>query len=407
MLGFFFALTGALIATSIVSIGDSGIPVFMLALIVPFVAAPLTGFASRSYVLEKSESRILFGLGIVSLILCAVTFLQIASNVQPASLEIPHAIVRISFLAYCAVCIYSLHGDTLAACLRWLRRILIVVALYGIYQVPAKLLGLPLFLDWLRNNPSFGLYDYNTAGWVSLVRSTSIYAEPSQGAAPVLILVLLNLYLPAPRNSRVVGWAAALLFAALTFSRTIWLALLIVALSIWLARSNAFRRNFARHRRLFAVLLLLAALLTPVWAFLGSNYKSDKSRQERAGSIVIGLEIVKQHPWIGSGWNSYQTLMPAYSLTYEDLAPSVDFKTIHNMFVSYTEQAGIGGFIFAFFPFIIMLFYSQSPLGLKLGSVLPLFMAAELGGDIAYASLFWLWVAILIKWDSRFLPKLS
>lgn len=400
ILGVFFALTGALIATSIVNIGSSGIPVFFLALMVPPIAAAIPGFRSFSAPFTRAELFLLLTMGAVFLLLCVATFFHLALGVDSPAQDLSHAAVRLSFLIYCGVCIYFLKGETLFVCLRWLRRILTILALYGIYQLPAKILGLPLFLDWLRNNRSLSLYDYDTAGWVSFVRATSIYAEPSQCTVPVLVLIFLNLYLPAPRYSKVAVWVAVTLFAILTFSRTIWVAVLVVIGAELISRTEPFRRQFRRHQVLFAGLLLMATLIMPVWAFMGSNYKGDLSRQERAGSIVVGLQLVKEHPWLGSGWNSYETLMPSYQLGVEGASPYVEFRTIHNMFVSYAEQAGIGGFIFALLPFATMLFMSEAPIGLKVGSALSLLSVGELGGDVAYSSLFWLWVALVLNWPS-------
>ena len=398
LLGVLFALTGALIATSIINLGDSGVPLFFLAFLVPVAAAPFSWNRSQYFPLTRKDSPALLGMAGVFLLLCVATFFQIALDRESSTGELSHAAIRLGFLVYCGICIYYLHGETLGVCLRWLRRILTVLALYGIYQLPAKFLGLPLFLDWLRNNRSFDLYDYNTAGWVSVVRATSIYAEPAQCTVPILVLMFLNIYLPAPRYSKWIVWIAALAFAVLTFSRTIWLAIISLALAGVLSRFKALRRGSRWGTMLLAALIVAITLIMPIWAFYGGNYKSDLSRQERAGSIVIGLHLVKEHPWLGSGWNSYQTLMPSYQIDVEGVSPYVNFNTIHNMFVSYAEQAGIAGFILALFPFLIMLFQSDAPDALRLGSIFSLLSVAELGGDVAYSSLFWLWVAIVLNW---------
>lgn len=399
-LGIFFALTGALIATSIFNLGDSGIPVFCLAFLVPVLAAPFAWQSSQYFPVTRKEWTPLLSMAAVFLLLSLVTFFQIALNRESATGDLSHAVIRLSFLVYSSICIFFLHGEAFRKCLHWLRRILTVVALYGIYQLPAKILGLPLFLDWLRNNRSFDFYDYDKAGWVSLVRANSIYAEPGQCTVPILVLILLNIYLPAPRYSKLIVWFAALAFAFATFSRTTWLALVTLIAAIVISRVKTFRKESEWGTMLVAALLVLITLIMPLWAFYGGNFQSDLSRQERAGSIVIGLHLVGEHPWIGSGWNSYQTLMPSYQLNVEGVSPYVRFGTIHNMFVSYAEQAGIAGFVLGIFPFLLMLYYSEAPNGLRLGSILSLLAVAELGGDVAYSSLFWLWVAIVLNWPA-------
>lgn len=400
LLGIFFALTGALITTSIVNVGDSGVPFYTLALCAPIVVILYTGFRPHRFTLFRAEFRAFLGIGLLLTSLFCVLLMHLALDLQQASKEISHAAMRMAFIAYCMVCIYCLQGGTLTACMIWLRRILAFLALYGVYQLPAKVLGLPLFLDWLRNNPSFDIYDYNAAGWINLVRATSIYAEPSQCTVPLVVLVLLNIYVPSPKYSKYAVVAIALLFAALTFSRTVWIALFGVVLGIFIARSKIACRLFKGRPMLFSAGILLSILIFPLWAFMGGNYKSDLSRQERAGSIVIGLQIIKNHPFIGSGWNSYETLMPQYQITVDEISPEVEFRTIHNMFVSYVEQAGIFGFILAVFPFMLILFATSSPMELRLASLFSLLASAELGGDVGYSSMFWLWVAILLNWGN-------
>lgn len=397
-LGILFALTGALIATSIVNIGESGVPLFFLTFALPVGALAFGGIYSRYFSVSRSQAQSLLIICGVFVLVGLTVYFQFFLNIQSPAEGLSHAIVRESFLAYCAVCLLFLRGGTMAACLRWLRRILIVIALYGIYQVPAKLFGLALFLDWLRNNPSFNLYDFGTAGWVGVVRSTSIYAEPSQCAVPILVLSLLNFYLPAPKWSKSLVWIAVFLFTVLTFSRTIWLMLATLAIVMFVVRSEAFRRAFIRYKLAFAGALIALVVLMPAWAFVGSNYKADLSRQERAGSIVVGLHVVMQHPILGSGWNSFEILVPAYQAEIENANPIVSYRTIHNMFVSYAEQAGLAGFLFGIIPFAMMLFQADAPIGIRLASALPLLAGAELGGDVAYSSLFWLWVAIVLNW---------
>ncbi len=398
-LGMIFALSGALFATALFNFGNSGIPIFYLILLLPFIAVIFSNLRPLRILLNKSDMRNFWVIANVCICMLAVTFLHVLFDVQPAGFELTHAAMRISFLGYAACCLYFMEGNILISCMYWLRRILTGVALYGIYQLPAKFLNLPLFLDWLRNNRSYDVYGFDTSGWVSLVRATSIYPEPSLCTVPVLVLILLTAYLPAPRYSKVFVWIVVVLFSILTFSRTIWLAIASLVIAGILSRSETFCRKFQRHKLFFAILLLFLIVAIPIWAFLGSNYKADLSRQERAGSVVIGIQLVQQRPFLGYGWNSYETLMDAYQINMEDVSPNVSFRTIHNMFVSYAEQAGIVGLLYCIFPFMLIIFASEAPVGLRLASISSLLAASELGGDVAYTSLFWLWTAIVINWN--------
>jgi O-antigen ligase len=400
LLGAFFALTGALITTSLVNIGSSGVPLYVLAFGAPALVLSYNNFRPDCFALSRTEYKAFAWLAFLFVLLFGVTFLHLTYNLQPVSEEIPHGAIRITFIAYCTACIYCLQGATLKACLTWLRRIITVCALYGVYQLPAKALGLPLFLEWLRNNRSFDIYDFNTAGWINLIRATSIYAEPSQAAVPVVVVILINRHISAPRYSKVLVLTIALLFAALTFSRSVWIAILCAVLGIYLSKKKKVRDLISFRPALVASTLLFAILAFPLWAFVSGNYTSDLSRQERAGSIVIGLQLLRQHPLMGSGWNSYEVLMPQYQITVDEVAPTVEFRTIHNMFISYTQQAGVAGFCFALCPFLVILFVSKAPLDMRMGTLLAFLSTAELGGDIGYSSIFWLWIAILVNMKS-------
>lgn len=399
LLGLLFALSGALIATSLINVGDSGIPFFFITFLLPPLALAFPSAQILHPRLKTTKAIILLSLIITFLLLYISAFCRLLLNVQEASSEIIHLIGRVSFLIYFAICLYFLEGNIFLACLVWLRRILIILALYGTYQLPAKLLGLPLFLDWLRNNRSYAMYDYDTAGWISLVRANSIFPEPSLAAVPILVLLLLNKCIRAPLYSTLLGWAAVTSFSIFTFSRTVWLSIIALLIGGAIGSNAVCLKIYKKHKISIVIILLIAIFLMPLWAFVDSNYRSDLSRQERAGSIVMGIQLIRLHPLIGSGWNSYQLLMPQFPVLVKDVSPEIDFKTIHNMFISYVEQSGVPGLIFALFPFIVLIAVNSPRFGLTIASLLALLSAAELGGDVGYSSLFWLWIAILLNWN--------
>jgi O-antigen ligase len=272
---------------------------------------------------------------------------------------------------------------------------LILAALYGIYQVPAKLLGMPLFLDWLRNSRSLGQYDFDTAGWIAVVRATSIFAEPAAAAVPVIVLAILNLTVPASRFSKFIGWFATLGFALLTFSRTIWIGLGVAIAMFAVGKMRSVQKHINVVTPSLFVLLAIATPLVPLLS-TSVTTSDDLSKQERVGSVVLAVRLIEQRPFIGSGWNSYETLLPQVSTSGLDIDPAAGPTHIHNMFLAYIEQAGIAGLILAFFPLIIIILSVNVPLEIRLASFFGFLVLGE-SADILYTALPWFWIAIVWK----------
>ena len=399
--GLFFALTGVLIATSIVNVGDSGIafvylvfPLAAFALLFPDGWIPWLRMDSDSFWL-------LIVVVSTALLLLGTTLLQILMTraAEPAS-EMVHFVSRVTFLAYFVIAQRLMRGQIVGQTLRWLRRLLIIVCSYGVYQVPAKLLGLPLFLDWLRNNHSFLMYDYNDAGWISVVRANSIYAEPSQATVPLVVLFVLNVIVPAPKASKILGWMVLVLFAAATFSRTAWIALGVAALALFLSRSQFLRRAFLQRRVAVATVFMALLLLMPFWGVISMSDRdteADLSQQERSGGIILGLNSIRDAPIVGHGWNSFKDVADRYADVPLMIDPEIEFTFIHNMVISYIEQAGLAGLLLAALPFLVLIRWSTAPTWVTFSTLTAFHFAAEFGGDIGYASLTWLWMALLIN----------
>jgi len=393
----FFALTGVLAATSIVNAGDSGLGFYYLVFGVVFASLPFpSGWLPWLRVDSESLKAFAF-VGTVATLLLATTVLHVIWIQQEARSEIVHLVSRLAFLGYFVVAQAYLQGEMLTKTLLWLRRSLMVICAYGVYQIPAKLLGFPLFLDWLRNNRSLLMYDYNEAGWVNLVRANSIYAEPSQAAVPMVVLFILNVYVRTSKASRIFGWTVLVLFGAVSFSRTAWVALAMATIALLLARSSAVRNVLLTKHFALIVAFLVALLLLPFWAVIGANGDADLSAQERSAGIVLGINTIKDAPILGHGWNSFKDIAEKYSDVPLAIDPEIEFTFIHNMVISYFEQAGLAGFLLAALPFILIILWSTGPPWMSLVTLLAFLFAAEFGNDIGYYSLTWLWIALLIN----------
>lgn len=413
--GLFFALTGVLIATSIVNVGDSGLAFFYLLFPLAAIALLFPGGWAPWLRMSSDSLWLLVLVTSVAILLLGTTLLQILviHSAEPVS-EVVHFVSRVSFLAYFAVAQRLIRAEIVNKTLIWLRRLLIIVCAYGVYQVPAKLLGFPLFLDWLRNNHSFLMYDYNDAGWISVARANSIYAEPSQATVPLVALFILNVIVPAKNVSKSFGWIVLVLFAVATFSRTAWVALAVAIVALLLSRSQFLRRALLQKRIAVVIIFMILLLLMPFWGVVSMSNRdteADLSEQERSAGIILGLNSIRDAPILGHGWNSFKDVADRYADVPLMIDSEIEFTFIHNMVISYIEQAGLAGFLLAALPFVMLICWSTAPTWITFSTLAAFLFAAEFGGDIGYASLTWLWMALLINMNcteaQRFSGKLN
>ena len=389
-----------LVATSIVNVGDSGIAFFYLLLLIPLLAFI---FPNRWFFADPGDANSL-GIAILVIIAAAAligtTFLQLFTiNVVEPKGEFVHLVSRLSFLAYFAVAQRYVRGEFAVNTMVWLRRLLLVVCAYGIYQVPANLLGLPLFLDWLRNNKSFLMYSYDASSWVGLIRANSIFAEPSQATVPIIVLFMLNLLVGGTTASKICSWAVLMGFVVATFSRTGWVALLALVGALMLTRSQRVQQVFRTKRTGLMAATFVAFLVLPLWGVIGANDNSDLSAQERSASIVLGLHMIKTSPILGYGWNSFPDVAARHTDIPLAVDPEIEFNFVHNMVISYIQQTGIAGLLLAFLPFILIIRWSTAPAWMNCATLASFLVTAELS-DIGYTPLTWLWMALLINMNT-------
>jgi len=396
----FFAVTGTLIATSIVNIGSSGVPVFYLAFLIPVIASAFSVNSERPY---SRLSRVWVPVVAVGIALIVTTMLQLVTiPIKDTGSEVMHLVSRLCFLVYFVIAQTWLRDETLQKTLIWLRRLLIVACAYGVYQIVAKFLGWPLFLDWLRNNRSFYIYDYDMGGWVGIIRATSIYAEPSQATIPILVLFMLNLRIKSSSMSTFAGWLTLVLFTLATFSRGVWATLLVAIAASLLFRSVKLCALVETKRLALTAVVLVLLLVLPVWGFIRANSNDgtdDLSAQTRSGGIVLGVHMIQDAPILGFGWNSFDDVAQHYAAVPLDVDADIDFSIIHNTVISDMQQAGLSGFVLAALPFIVLIGWSTAPTWMTFCTLASFLVAAELG-DIGYSSLTWLWLAILINMKS-------
>lgn len=192
--------------------------------------------------------------------------------------------------------------------------------LYGLYELLAKTLELPLPLSFLINNPSYSNaleVTSDLSGWLQFYRAQSIWPEPSFAIFPLILFWLLSdgERIPIKRRDVVI----MILFSFATFSRTVWIGLLVILLT----RIPFFRKNS----------IVLAMALTALFsaALLNISDDADHSTSVRAETTYLGFEIASKDFYRGIGFNKFKDT---------EYAEMVGEKVIHNTFSNYVASLG-------------------------------------------------------------------
>jgi len=396
---FLVVLSGILMNTSIAEIAGIAIPVFYAVLPLLIFRLLVTDVRFPRREIEVPFKVTVFSCSVAA-ILSIVTLGHIVLTSNSALSEIKQLGARFALLLFFLLSYLAFHRKSVRyRAVLYTAGLLKVLLLYGIYQFAALFYDFPRFLDFLRNSPSFGLRDLESTepgGWLETLRATSVWTEPSYSALPAALLLYLLYFGPASRLERATWTFVTLLYALLTFSRVVWLTVLLLVLFLWFAR---FRLRLidapnakAVERHKYVLFLLLIGIFSITWPSIAPQITSDVSALGRSTSVLIGWRIFFDYPVFGSGFNSFQVFEGAYAqgLDY------VGFETIvHNMFSGYAQQMGVLGLAYAFLPIALVLSISQISIGQRSYIALLFVLLGCFQGDYMYMSLTWFVLAIV------------
>jgi hypothetical protein len=192
--------------------------------------------------------------------------------------------------------------------------------LYGIYELFAKANGLPLPLNALSNNPSYTnalKVTSEISGWIEFYRAQSIWPEPSFAIFPIILFWVLSDGEDMPIGRFDI--ALMTVFAAVTFSRTVWIGMFILLLT-----------HFPIFRGKSKPMALGLALIFSI-ALLNLSSGTDHSASVRAETTMQGFEIASKDVYRGIGFNEYKNT---------DYAEITQETVIHNTVSSYVASMG-------------------------------------------------------------------
>ncbi len=248
-----------------------------------------------------------------------------------------------------------------------------------------------LFYPNLRN-----LYDL---GWDEhLYRLFSTFLDPNFAGAFfvlyflfVLNILIISLKKQARFFSLFIGLISLFTLIAifLTYSRSA-LLMLIVGSFIFL---------FLNIRILFAILIVIIFLLTTI--FLPKAYKTEgtnffriASSEARIGSAKQAIEIFKEDPLFGVGFNAYRYAKNRHGFTFGNWEESHADAGTDNSFLFLLATTGVTGFIaYLYMWFKIIKINIRSKL--LIASVMAIFVDSLFVNSLFYSFLmFWIWTLV-------------
>lgn len=370
-------------AFSVFNTSSFGIPMYWIMGSLALVFSPL------------KVPKITFYLFLLYLLTLLVLFV-----VHPTEQQLKQTISRSMFFVSGLGAMVFIHKDSISQ-KKFVQELIILLAVffaYGIYEMCAKILGLPLFLNFLANNVSFKIApSQSSSGWIGFFQSRSIWPEPSSSVFPILIYLIVLFFRKEYRFK--LWWFIPVLYGVLTFSRSVWVVTICLLL-LWgifgfLSRLNIGSFNVLRFflkTRIMNWLLFITLLTANMWPFIVGIIYNDLSTVGRSSSVIVGARIFSEYPLFGTGFNTYELFEPSFSYglsNYHREGLSL------NVFTFYLQQCGLLGLLLIAIPLIIIYFELSIPVQFRLIFVFAILFAGSLVGDIYYYGIVWISVALI------------
>lgn len=242
-----------------------------------------------------------------------------------------------------------------------------LMALLGLWQFVADMLGLPLWMTGLRDTYSRAILGFTR------VQATA--AEPLYFANYLLLpIALAGAWLLKNPDAKTRRWLSLLLAMLcvnvfLTSSRGGWLgAAVTVTALLWMERSRLRDARPLLRAAAIAVASIAAGVL-----LLGSFFSTSRETvtdtffrhvttvtdgaafDDRAQTVVAAIEAWKLHPWIGVGFGGYGPFVSTFAFS----KPEAGWPIVNNETLELLSETGVIG-LAAFVLFLIVLFKETS-----------------------------------------------
>jgi hypothetical protein len=243
-----------------------------------------------------------------------------------------------SFLLFLIVASYLGRTGDLAPVLAGLAVIVALEGALGIYQ---RVAGQPLGLlqlgeaSTIAQQPMNLTSTYRVQGTLGHPNSYGMYLMT---AIPLLVALL---FCAAPRGVKFLAGGAVVLGTMgvlLSLSRSGWACLtlalaVVLALAVWRRRLNPTAALLIAAGMIVVVFSLNLLMDNPIGLRLTSG--DQGSAASRLPLAQTALEIIRDHPWVGAGLNSYRRMLPLYSASGSTV--------VHNVYLLIATETGVLG----------------------------------------------------------------
>jgi O-Antigen ligase len=222
----------------------------------------------------------------------------------------------------------------------------ILAALYSLAQVGGVVVGLPL-PDLFRTSNLYMKLNTLTpsggGGWIGVPRAMGAAPEPSFWGGYLLFSSAFALgRFELGRGYRAGLRLVLLLLAVLiTFARGAWFTASLVGVACLAMRHGSARRKRPSAWPVYAVLVLAVSVTFSV-PLLGENSgfaRIDRSAIERLSSQKTGYRILADHPVLGVGLGSIESLAEQYAFYFPGYS-DMSFSVLHNWYLT-VQQIGL------------------------------------------------------------------
>lgn len=171
-------------------------------------------------------------------------------------------------------------------------------------------------------------------------RNFAIFREPG-----VFVCFICFAYILAKKNNVLNKFNTAVFFVSLisTVSTTGYLALFIIILSIILEKKSFehFIVSAILGLAFFIVLKTQTNMLEPTGPLFSKFLVHSSSYNARFGSIELNLELMKQHPVFGAGWNNLKAFFLDSTLTVHNTNTILYFFSCYGLIVGFVYTIGL------------------------------------------------------------------
>jgi hypothetical protein len=183
---------------------------------------------------------------------------------------------------------------------------------------------------------------YSFWGFSPLGGNHNAIAEVLIVAIPIALILIVSAERQKIKNWLVVILGALILTTILTYSRSGWLALLVefmVILAVY------YRKKWSKELTSFVVLaLIIIPVLFYLSMFQNLNF-IQLSNTNRLMSSEIAMNHFFQHPVIGNGLNTFQTLLGSTFVYFVEFGDPLDSHGFAQKLLVETGGAGLIGYL--------------------------------------------------------------